>query len=248
MSYKLLALDMDGTLLNRDNTISPENHFWIRKAKQAGVHIVLSTGRPLREVQNYAAELKLTGPLIVNNGSEVWKAPGLLHSRHLLKNVQIVKIMDRIGSEREHIQFWAHSLTSTIVSAEQFTRLPLQDEWLQIGIKSDKAEWLMEAGDDFRSWEMIEVSQSHPDNIELNAKGRSKGAGLLEICNLLNISPEETIAVGDGCNDISAFREAGLGIAMGNAPEAVKRAADFVTAANHQDGVAQAIKDFVLTS
>ena len=92
----------------------------------------------------------------------------------------------------------------------------------------------------------IEITGALSNNIEVNAKGVNKGRGLMILGELLGIHREEIMAVGDGSNDIAMLREAGLGVAMENATEAVKAAADVVTLSNDQEGAAAAIEKYVL--
>lgn len=90
------------------------------------------------------------------------------------------------------------------------------------------------------------MTNSHPCNIELNPKGVSKASGLKEVCRRLGIDMSEVVAVGDSLNDLAMIREAGLGVAMGNAQEEVKKAADWTTVTNEEDGVAEVIFKKVL--
>src|SRR5690606_15624796 len=100
--------------------------------------------------------------------------------------------------------------------------------------------------DEIASWGGLELSNSSPLNIEINPAGVSKAAALEEVCRLAGVRMEETVAVGDSLNDLAAIRAAGLGVAMGNAQEAVKEAADAVTATNEEDGVALVIRRYIL--
>jgi cobalamin-dependent methionine synthase I len=92
----------------------------------------------------------------------------------------------------------------------------------------------------------IEITGALRNNIEVNAKGVNKGRGLMILGELLGIHREEIMAVGDGSNDIAMLREAGLGVAMENAEEQVKQAADYITSSNEDEGAAKAIEKFAL--
>jgi len=92
----------------------------------------------------------------------------------------------------------------------------------------------------------FEITNSHPANLEFNPKGVNKAAGLRQVCQLYGLSMDEVVAMGDSLNDIAMIREAGLGVAMGNAQEEVKRAADMIALSNTEDGVAHLIRSFVL--
>jgi HAD superfamily hydrolase (TIGR01484 family) len=82
--YRLLALDMDGTLLDDEQRISPENREWIGRAREAGVTVIFATGRGYQSLLPYAEELNLDSPIVAVNGSEIWRRPGELHERHPL--------------------------------------------------------------------------------------------------------------------------------------------------------------------
>ena len=92
------------------------------------------------------------------------------------------------------------------------------------------------------------VTSSLPNNLEINAVGADKGGALLRLAELLGIRREETMAFGDGENDMSMLRMAGLGVAMENAEDHVKAAADYVTVTNNEAGVAAALRKFVLSA
>jgi hypothetical protein len=96
------------------------------------------------------------------------------------------------------------------------------------------------------SWSTLEITNSHPCNLELNPKGISKASGMRKVCELLGITMSEVVAMGDSMNDLSMIRAAGLGVAMGNAQDGVKAAADLVTATNDEHGVAKVIREYVL--
>src|SRR5690625_3619106 len=107
MKYKLIALDMDGTLLNRKGEISVANQAAIQEASAAGVHVILATGRYIGDVLPFAKQLNLELPLVINNGSEVWKTPDTLQDRHVIKPSIIEKILNFTESYGEDVRIWA---------------------------------------------------------------------------------------------------------------------------------------------
>lgn len=243
--YKLIALDMDGTVLNEDKEISTENRHWMLEAEKAGVTVMFSTGRGRQSAAPYIEELGLQSPLVAVNGSEVWKAPGELHRRELMP-AEWVNAMRRMALDYD-VWYWAYAVEG-IYNRENW---PSTDEeeaklrWLKFGFYSENEVKLPEIRRTLESWGTLEITNSHPCNIELNPKGVSKASGLQEVCRLLGISMSEVIAVGDSVNDLSMIREAGLGVAMGNAQDRIKQAADAVTATNEEDGVAQVIRTYI---
>lgn len=243
MIYRLIALDMDGTLLGRNREISPENLKWIRAASKAGIKVTLATGRPIRDVIAYAEQLEIDCPLVINNGSEVWATPYELHSRHELAPSLIGRILELLETYGEEADYWAHAVGAKINRSN--TPADLSDvQWLQFAIRSRDAVLLERIREQLASWNTFEISNSHPTNIECNAPGITKASGLREVCSLMGIDMSQVIAIGDSLNDIPMIREAGLGIAMGNAQEPVKEAADVIAPTHIEDGVAKMIERY----
>lgn len=245
-NYKLLALDMDGTLLNELSEISEENAKWINKALDAGVTVSFSTGRGFESALPFAEQLGLTTPMITVNGGEVWARPHVLHKRTEMSPVY-VKRLHELALQYPEVWFWAYT-TVRIYNKERWFE-PVEDydsfHWLKFGYytEDDAAREAILA--ETLSWEAFEITNSSPHNIELNPLGVSKASALHELCGLLGIEMSQVIAAGDSLNDIAAIREAGLGVAMGNAQQAVKEAADVVTLTNDEHGVAEIIKTYI---
>lgn len=235
---------MDGTLVHRGQ-VSPENARWIRTAVESGVPVILATGRPIREVLPVVEALQLSHPLVVNNGSEVWKSPSELHVRHEIDPAWVRKILETAGKYSDKIGGWAHAAGHTFDLSSVMERLD-RFRWLQIAVRSDDAAILSEIREEVEQWNALAISNSHITNLEFNAYGITKASGLREISTFLGLPIEEAIAVGDSLNDIPMIDEAGLGVAMGNAQEPVKQAADCVAPSNDQDGVAEVIRKFLL--
>jgi len=244
VAYRLIALDLDGTLIGRNRQISETNRKWIARAREAGIHVTLATGRPFAEAAGYAAQLELEAPLVVNNGSEIRSLPDVLHIREELDpgSVQeLFRLLDRYGNEAS---FWAHTVQGTI-GPDNRRQLPGPIQWLQFAVSSKNPAVLEEIVREVKSWNAFEISNSHPANMECNPRGVTKASGLAEVCRLLGIGMSEVIAAGDSLNDIPMIRAAGLGIAMGNAQEPVKMAADAVAPSHLEDGVAEIIRKYI---
>jgi len=244
VAYRLLALDMDGTLLNGREEISPANAEWIRRAGEAGVTVCLSTGRGYDSALPYAEQLGLDTPMITVNGGEVWRRPRELHRRVTMSPETVLKL-HRVAERHGSVWFWAYA-TDGIYNKESWTNDVLEKEWLKFGYHTEDARELRAIWEEISEWGDLEISNSAAVNIEVNPKGVSKAAGMAEVCRLLGCNLSEAVAIGDSLNDIAAIRAAGLGVAMGNAQDAVKAAADAVTGTNEEDGVAQAIRKYVL--
>ncbi|MDC3413478.1 Cof-type HAD-IIB family hydrolase [Terrihalobacillus insolitus] len=242
MSIELIALDMDGTLLNSKEEVSAANRQAINKVRERGVEVVLSTGRHIMTSREYAKELNLSSYLITVNGSEIWTTKGELIDRQLIDLDSIKKLVEL--NEKYQTIAW-------ITSAENVWRgkLPADLEshkWLKFGFNTDNQEMKDRILEELQDNEFLELSNSSPTNIEINAVGINKARALEKVCSRMGITLDKVMAMGDSLNDIKMIEEAGLGIAMGNAQEKVKEAADWVTNTNEEDGVARAIEHWLL--
>ncbi|CAM3849343.1 Cof-type HAD-IIB family hydrolase [Cohnella lubricantis] len=242
--YRLLALDLDGTTLNDRSEISAVNEEWIRRASEAGVAVCISTGRGFQSALPFAEQLKLDTPMITVNGGEIWSRPHELHQRTTLAREKIERL-HQIAQRYPDVWFWAYS-TEGIYNKDRWVEDTYAQEWLKFGYYTEDEEALGRILAEIREWEGLELSNSSPYNIEVNAQGVSKAAAIAEVCRLLGCSMTEAVAVGDSLNDLAAIKAVGLGVAMGNAQEEVKAAADVVTGGNLEDGVAQVIQQYVL--
>ncbi|ALS26748.1 sugar phosphate phosphatase [Paenibacillus sp. 32O-W] len=245
--YRLVALDMDGTLLNDRIEISKENEKAIHDALDAGVIVCFSTGRGVQNVLPFAAQLQLDTPMITVNGGEVWRKPHVLHRRSTLNPADIER-MHRIALEHPEVWYWAYSVEGLYNKEKWFDPEEGYDSrhWLKFGYHTEHEPTLTRIREELAGWGSLEITNSSPLNLEINPKGVTKASGLRELCALLGLDMSQVVAVGDSLNDIAAIREAGLGVAMGNAQEAVKAAADVVTLTNEEDGVAHVIREYVL--
>jgi HAD superfamily hydrolase (TIGR01484 family) len=241
--YKLLALDMDGTVLNEDQLVSEANRQAIAAAIEAGVTVMFSTGRGIHSARPFIDELKLQSPIVTINGGEVWRAPDDLYKRHLM-DAKWIRQMHEMAIEYDS-WFWAYAIEG-VYNRDNWPGDIDQIEWLKFGYYSENLEKLAAIRKELESWRVFEISNSHPFNLEMNTLGISKASGLMDICGLMGIEMSEVIAMGDSLNDLAMIRTAGLGVAMGNAQDEVKQAADIVTASNVEDGVARIIEQYIL--
>ncbi|WP_053366424.1 Cof-type HAD-IIB family hydrolase [Bacillus sp. FJAT-27245] len=243
MDIKLIALDMDGTLLNDRHEVSEENERAIREAEAKGVKVVLSTGRNLATCRDYAVSLELSSYLVTINGAEIWGPEGDLVERNPVSLPLMEWMFDL--SKKHKTDFWA--ISTERVYRNEIPENLADHEWLKFGfdIPDDAVrEAVLKL---LREKKELEISNSSPVNIEVNAVGINKGEALKKVCGFLGIGMENVMAVGDSMNDMMMIKEAGLGVAMGNAQPIVKDEADWVTSSNNESGVAKAIKEWVLT-
>ena len=242
VEIKLVALDMDGTLLNNKGQVSKANREAITAAKDKGVSVVLSTGRSLFTCREHADDLELTSYLVTVNGSEIWDGNRELVERNLV-NPEHIQWMWEL-SKQHKAKFWAINTVRTL-----HNEMP-EDlhnwEWLKFGFSIDDDATREVVLKELTAKGKFELTNSTLKNIEVNAAGINKARGLTIVCMRLGIDMKNVMAVGDSRNDLMMIKEAGLGVAMGNAQDIVKKEADWVTATNEADGVAKAIQKWVL--
>ncbi|PAV30993.1 phosphoglycolate phosphatase [Virgibacillus profundi] len=239
---KLIALDMDGTLLNSEHEVSAHTREVIAKALKKDIHVVLSTGRGFKTCYPYAESLKLTSYLVTTNGGEIWTIDKKLLDQHLMETATIEKLWT-MGREIG-VNMW-------MISTDSVFRNEAPDnfydhKWLKFGCESFDKTKLDQMIKELSHFEGLELTNSLPTNVEANPKGVSKAKALKFVCKEIGITMNQVMAVGDSLNDIKMIQDSGVGVAMGNAQEAIKNAADFTTETNNNDGVAMAIERFAL--
>ncbi|WP_067727068.1 Cof-type HAD-IIB family hydrolase [Oceanobacillus damuensis] len=239
---KLIALDMDGTLLTGEHDITERTKIAIEQALGKGTHVVLSTGRGFQTCYPCAEELKLQSYLITANGGQIWTMEKELLDQHLLKT-ELIEKMYNLGTQ-VGVNMWMIS-TSGVFRAEAPDDF-YEYEWLKFGCESTDKQKLDIMVQELSHYEELELTNSLPTNVEVNPKGVSKAKALHFLCDKIGITMNEVMAVGDSLNDIKMIQEAGIGVAMGNAQEAIKKVADHTTDTNNNDGVAKAIEQFAL--
>lgn len=265
--FKLIALDMDGTLLNEGKKISEENNIAIKKAKEKGVKVVLATGRPIKGIENYLNELDLisdedycityNGSLVVNTGTKE------ILTQVLLKSEDVHYLYDL--SKKLDIDIHALTTSGCITpKLSEYTELEIRMNNIPFeeidfnNIKDDtEIVKVMFVGEEKKLSAVIEklprevykkynVVRSAPYFLEFLDKNVSKGTGVKALAEKLGINRSEIICVGDAGNDIDMIEYAGLGVAMKNAFPEVKKAANYITYSNEEDGVAHVINKFIL--
>ncbi len=270
MDYKLLVIDIDGTLLSRDGSISVENREALTRVRQSGIGVSLSTGRAAQGSLAIINQLSLDGYHIffdgallsnLGRGEEIYIQP--LDSAAVGQAVQFARRSDiylELYSTTHYFverETWATEIHQKFFNLEptvvDFSGLWERERLVKGGMVTSSSQEAARAGSFQRqfngsfhfSWAK---SPAYPevDFINIVASGVSKGKALETLAAHLGISPEEVMAVGDGTNDLSLFKAAGLAIAMGNAPDEVKAVADSVTLDVDRAGLAAAIERFLL--
>ena len=275
MGIKLIATDLDGTFVDDKKQLIEENVKAFAECAERGIEIVPTTGRTMVGLPDEIKNLPGVHYAITNNGGVVVNLmTGERISECLMKPELAVKIMEIVRDSEDDIMYDAyidgigysrfeflenvvHYVKNPgIVDLVKRTRKPVEDNIAYVrscGCGIEKINLFfpdMDARARMRARLAeipgILVTSSLVNNLEINAYGADKGTALLCLGEHLNILKEEIMALGDGENDLTMIRMAGVGVAMANAEEQVKAVADHITGTNNEAGVAAAVRKFVL--
>jgi Cof subfamily protein (haloacid dehalogenase superfamily) len=276
VSYRLLALDIDGTILDPYGKLPTVVRDAVASARRRGLWVVLCTGRRFRTALPWAQELELEGTIVVNNGTLVKDIQSGETQRHAYLPVDeyasVISFVRRWGSPlvyvdtyHEHVDVITERCSQTHAYQQEYlndntdfyqTIDDLQDQprsdVIMVSTMADEATLTAmrgEAVEEFgdRLRTHTLINKSYQGLIlELLSPLSGKWPALAAVAAEAKVAPEEIIAVGDDTNDIEMIRHAGLGIAMGNAAIEVKQAADRVVGSNAEGGVVEAIENALL--
>lgn len=271
MSYRLLVVDVDGTLFGSSGLISAEDREALAKARDLGVYVSLSTGRAAQSCSKVIDQLSLDGYHIFSDGAAVGSIDKGDEVYIKLINKEVVRQMVEFAHCHK-IDLDLHSATQYFTEREKswsavahrhffhiepivvnFTNIWKQERIIKGGLvvltpsEADKVRNFSRQFSDSLHFSWVTTPIYHDvDFINVVAIGVSKGKALEALAAHLGVAMSEVMAIGDGINDLSIFSLAGLAIAMGNAPDEVKEAADHVTLDVDHSGVAAAIEKFLL--
>ena len=268
MKYKLLVLDIDGTLTNEKKEITRHTEQTILRMQEAGVKVVLASGRPAYGVVPTARELELEqygGFILSYNGGRIVDCStgrtiyektiphklmgGIYGQVHDLDAALMTYEGDRIITEKPQDAYVAKESFINKMKVKgvgnflDYVTFPV----VKCLVAADGG-YLEAVEDKLKGYfgSQLSIFRSEPYFLEIMPKDIDKASSLERLRLQLGLERAEIAACGDGLNDISMIQYAGLGIAMANAQEAVKRVCDFVTKSNEEEGVAYAIDRFIL--
>lgn len=265
---KMICLDIDGTLLNSKHKISEETKKVIQfVANEKHILVILVSARMPKGMLFLQKELNIVHPMICYNGALILEDHNILSNNTIpISDVkQVYNMVKNIGVHIslykddewyiEEMDEWAKQeskITDTIPSIINFT--DLFNIWVQENSGPNKILIMAQPSDikrldikikDYHS-SNLNIYPSKPTYLEIMPNKASKTSAIEFLCKKFNIQKSEIIAIGDNYNDMGMLEFAGLGIAMGNAPDLVKQCADDITLSNDEDGVADAIKKYIL--
>ena len=269
MKYKLLVLDVDGTLLNDEREISKRTLAALLKVQQMGVRIVLASGRPTYGLMPLAKTLELGnygGFVLSYNGCQIIKAQNgeILFERRITP--EMLPYLEKKARKNGFAIFTYHDDTLITDSPDNEyikneallnnLKIIREDEFstaidfapCKCMLVSDKEKALIGLE---QHWEKrlagtLDAFRSEPYFLEVVPCGVNKANTLGALLEHLGVTREEVIAVGDGVCDVTMLQLAGMGVAMGHSQDSVKVCADYVTASNEEDGVALAVEKLIL--
>ncbi len=269
MKYKLLVLDVDGTLLNDEREISKRTLAALLKVQQMGVRIVLASGRPTYGLMPLAKTLELGnygGFVLSYNGCQIIKAQNgeILFERRI--NPEMLPYLEKKARKNGFAIFTYHDDTLITDSPDNEyikneallnnLKIIREDEFstaidfapCKCMLVSDKEKALIGLE---QHWEKrlagtLDAFRSEPYFLEVVPCGVNKANTLGALLEHLGVTREEVIAVGDGVCDVTMLQLAGMGVAMGHSQDSVKVCADYVTTSNEEDGVALAVEKLIL--
>ena len=272
MEYKMIGLDLDGTLLKDDKSIDTKTKEYLETLSANGVHIVPITGRPLSGIPDCVRNIKGVDYIISNNGSKT-----VLNSTNetlfslAMDNATSKRVIESVRQtgaifevflnhygycEKFVFDHYKEVYTGTVLgdyifsSRKQVNNLLTlfddknaeADEVFIICKDNDDREIIKAQTDKIRGIQYCMLADRF---LEITKNGTDKGTALELLCNHLKIKPDKVIAFGDGENDLQFLNKAGTAVAMGNATDSVKAQADIITDTNNNQGVLKALKDLI---
>lgn len=268
MKYKLIVMDMDGTLTNSKKEITPATKEMLIKAQKKGAKLVLASGRPTHGLYKEAKVLEMDqygGYLMSFNGASIMDYP----KEKVLYNHCVLSKCKRpiINNARAlNLSVMIHDGAYVVTDQENCYKADYEAFICNMNVKVvedlnayvehfDPNKFLISAPEDYLKTQMedfrlpfgdmLTISTSAPFYIEVVDNGIDKGSSLAKLCEELHINKEEVIAFGDEMNDLTMLQYAGCGVAMGNAVKPVKLIADEITLSNDEDGIAHTLKQYM---
>ncbi len=272
MSYRVIALDLDGTLLTSEKKILPESIQALSEARAAGVEILIVTGRHHSAIHPFYQALQLTAPAICCNGTYLYD----YQQKQVLENdpmsvEQTEKVIQRLADEgikgllyadnamlyeqpTPHVirtQAWGETLP--VEQRPVFTQVDSladaahrSDKLWKFALSHDNIPQLQNFAQKIAAEAQVTCEWSWVDQVDIARQGNSKGKRLAQWLATRGLSMQDVIAFGDNYNDLSMLETAGLGVAMGNADDEIKARAGWVIGDNNRPSIADAIREKVL--
>lgn len=266
LPYRAIALDLDGTLTNHDKVVTQKTREALLQAEAEGVVIILASGRPTYGIEPVAECLELDkrgGYILSYNGGNIVNAKtGEKLFAQFLPD-EVIPILYRYAKEKNHALLgYAGNEIITEMPDDPYVKEEsrinkmnirkvenlfeaLEPHPTKLLMTGDPAD-MLKAENELSEilGDRMDIFRSAPFFLELVPKGIDKAKSLLRLLSKINLTPADMIAFGDGYNDLSMLKQAGMGVAMQNAAPEVRAEADYITLSNEEDGVAAALEHF----
>lgn len=263
MKYKLMAVDIDGTLLNDSGELTENTKNAIRQWVDKGLIFTVASGRPIQGIEGLNKTLNLDVPFITYNGAMVvmGKSKQVLYEQKLsrIDAEEIIKLGEKYNVT---IMIWKDNELYVPTLNERVNKYKIisgvepiiinnMEQLIENGVTKilwyDEVEKIEQYKNEIGRYlsDNVNFHPSRPYFMEFVDKNASKAIAMERLGQYYGIKQSEMIAVGDGFNDLSMIEYAGLGVAMANSPDEVKERADYITLSNEEDGVAHVIHEFI---
>lgn len=266
MNYQMLVLDIDGTLTTSEKKISPATQEALLKLQKEGIYVVLASGRPTAGILPYAKELKLHefGNYILSyNGARILnlKTNEIIYDKTLPANVIPLLYEEAISSKTGLISYEGDgAIAATPIDKymeyeAHINRIPIREvpdfpSYVTFPVNkclmTGEPEHLVSVEERLKKQfhGLLNIYRSEPYFLEIMPQNIDKAASLQKLLGALGLTQNQMICCGDGYNDVSMIEFAGVGVAMANAQDVVKDAADFITGSNNEDGIVAVIEKY----
>jgi len=266
MNIKLVAIDLDDTLLDTKLKVSPQCIAAINAVRDKGIYVTIATGRMYRSALPYAEQIGVEIPLITYQGALVKNSQSgeVLYNKSVPRE-QAVQVLDYLQRKGVHYQaYFNDRLCMKSLSQEGRDYIDLCgispviiEDLVGMAEKKDTPKIMMIVYDAQKLQDIekemngmfgdrLVIIRSKPFYLEIMDQYATKADALQVVANHYKIKQNEVLAIGDSYNDLSMLAWAGIGVAMGNAPDQIKHCADYITATNEEEGVAEALHRFIL--
>ena len=263
MKYKLMAVDIDGTLLNDSGELTENTKNAIRQWVDKGLIFTVASGRPIQGIEGLNKTLNLDVPFITYNGAMVvmGKSKQVLYEQKLsrIDAEEIIKLGEKYNVT---IMIWKDNELYVPTLNERVNKYKIisgvepiiinnMEQLIENGVTKilwyDEVEKIEQYKNEIGRYlsDNVNFHPSRPYFMEFVDKNASKAIAMERLGQYYGIKQSEMIAVGDGFNDLSMIEYAGLGVAMANSPDEVKERADYITLSNEEDGAAHVIHEFI---
>ena len=271
-NIKLVASDLDGTLLNKNKEITPRLFAALKKLDELGIYFVPSTGRPFGTVPQAIKELPFLKYVITSNGATIYDA---VEQKNIIENFLTPEAVDAVIeiarelpviteyfiegkayiAKKVYDDLSPFDLTESHVTYIKNSRTPVEDFWNEmkrnntvlenINLVFADMELRKETWNRLKALGLASVTAATTKNIEITSLYATKAKALEKLCEVLGFTRENVLAMGDGDNDMPMIQFAGIGIAMENGEEHIKQAADIIADDCNDFGAAKILEQII---